>query len=190
MLSAASRHAATKRAADPIAIGKPLATAPREIRTIGGLRLRGRDAGVVLPSVRFRRQRAPGIVRELDQAGHPQPAQRPRQARPGHRRGRARPPPRRRTSAVGRRPSTAVASACSTAGSPSRTAPAFSCGVSSKRGHIRRTARHSPARLCRSGERCTVRVHAFLRLPPPRWAFSSPGPCPHQGSFPQEIRPP
>ena len=29
-------------------------------------------------------------------------------------------------------------------------------------------------------------VHAFLRLPPPRWAFSSPGPCPHQGSFPQK----
>jgi hypothetical protein len=44
-----------------------------------------------------------------------------------------------------------------------------------------------PARLCRSGERCTVNAHAFLRLPPPRWAFSSLGPCPHQGSFP-EIR--
>jgi hypothetical protein len=42
------------------------------------------------------------------------------------------------------------------------------------------------ARLCRSGERCTVRVHAFLRPPPPRWAFSSPGPCPHQGSSPQK----
>src|SRR5687767_2414470 len=42
------------------------------------------------------------------------------------------------------------------------------------------------ARLCRSGERCTVRIHAFLRLPPPRWAFSSLGPCPHQGSFPQK----
>jgi len=41
-------------------------------------------------------------------------------------------------------------------------------------------------RLCRSGERCTVRVHAFLRLPPPRWALSSPGPCPHQGSFHQK----
>lgn len=40
--------------------------------------------------------------------------------------------------------------------------------------------------MCRSGERCTVRAHAFLRLPPPRWAFSSPGPCPHQGSFPQK----
>jgi hypothetical protein len=46
--------------------------------------------------------------------------------------------------------------------------------------------RRSPARLCRSGERCTVRVHAFLRPPPPRWAFSSPGPCPHQGSFPKK----
>jgi len=32
----------------------------------------------------------------------------------------------------------------------------------------------------------TVRVHAFLRLRPPRWAFSSLGPCPHQGSFPQK----
>ena len=50
----------------------------------------------------------------------------------------------------------------------------------------RRNGRRSPARLCRSGERCTVRVHAFLRLPPPRWAFSSPGPCPHQGSFPRK----
>jgi hypothetical protein len=43
-----------------------------------------------------------------------------------------------------------------------------------------------PARLCRSGGRCTVRVHAFLRPPPPRWAFSSLGPCPHQGSFPKK----
>ena len=33
--------------------------------------------------------------------------------------------------------------------------------------------------------RCTVRAHAFLRPPPPRWAYSSPGPCPHQGSFPK-----
>ena len=40
--------------------------------------------------------------------------------------------------------------------------------------------------MCRSGERCTIRAHAFLRLPPPRWAFSSPGPCPHQGSFPKK----
>ena len=46
--------------------------------------------------------------------------------------------------------------------------------------------RRSPARLCSSGESCTIRAHAFLRLPPPRWAFSSPGPCPHQGSFPQK----
>ena len=40
--------------------------------------------------------------------------------------------------------------------------------------------------MCRSGERCTVEVHAFLRLRPPRWAFSSLGPCAHQGSFPQK----
>ena len=46
--------------------------------------------------------------------------------------------------------------------------------------------RRSPARLCRSGGGCTVRVHAFLRPPPPRWAFSSPGPRPHQGSFPKK----
>ena len=33
--------------------------------------------------------------------------------------------------------------------------------------------------LCRSGEKCNVavRVHAFLRLRPYRWAFSSPGPA-------------
>ena len=49
----------------------------------------------------------------------------------------------------------------------------------------RRNDRRSP-RLCRSGERCTFRAHAFLRLPPPRWAFSSLGPCPHQGSFPRK----
>jgi hypothetical protein len=41
------------------------------------------------------------------------------------------------------------------------------------------------ARLCRSGERCSVLsgFHAFLRLRPLRWAFSSPGPYPHQGPF-------
>ena len=31
----------------------------------------------------------------------------------------------------------------------------------------------TPARLCRSRQRYTLRAHAFLRLPPPRWAFSS-----------------
>jgi hypothetical protein len=51
---------------------------------------------------------------------------------------------------------------------------------------VRRNDRRSPARLCRSGESYMIRAHAFLRLPPPRWAFSSPGPCPHQGSFPQK----
>ena len=37
----------------------------------------------------------------------------------------------------------------------------------------------SPILLCHSGERCkvAVRVHAFLRLRPHRWAFSSPGPA-------------
>jgi hypothetical protein len=37
---------------------------------------------------------------------------------------------------------------------------------------------HTTVRLlCRSGERCKVKVHAFLRLRPHRWAFSSPGPA-------------
>jgi transposase-like protein len=31
-----------------------------------------------------------------------------------------------------------------------------------------------PRRLCRSRQRYIVRAHAFLRLAPPRWAFSSP----------------
>ena len=41
-------------------------------------------------------------------------------------------------------------------------------------------------RLCRSGERCTMSRYPFLRQPPPRWVFSSPGPCRHQGSFSQK----
>src|SRR6202163_3560576 len=51
---------------------------------------------------------------------------------------------------------------------------------------VRRNGRPPPRACAAQGIRCTVRAHAFLRLPPPRWAFSSPGPCPHQGSFPQE----
>ena len=45
----------------------------------------------------------------------------------------------------------------------------------------------SPILLCRSGERCkvAVRVHAFLRLRPHRWAFSSPGPALIKARFPR-----
>jgi hypothetical protein len=38
--------------------------------------------------------------------------------------------------------------------------------------------RRTPACLCRSGERCTVRVHAFLRLPPPSLGVLQPWPLP------------
>ena len=43
-----------------------------------------------------------------------------------------------------------------------------------------------PRALVTPGGKVYDWVNAFLRLPPPRWAFSSPGPCPHQGSFPQK----
>jgi hypothetical protein len=43
-------------------------------------------------------------------------------------------------------------------------------------------ARSRPG-ACADQGKGVLSASPFLRLPPPRWAFSSPGPCRHQGSF-------
>jgi hypothetical protein len=45
-------------------------------------------------------------------------------------------------------------------------------------------------RLCRLRQRYIVSAYAFLRLPPPRWAFSSPLALASSRLVPPEIRPP